>query len=600
MRTVHFKISLYAAMCVTTAPCLFAAEQYYDASSASDLTAGNAIWDSGTTAAWADSATPGTAVPGLWVDGNNAIFQTGGTSTVTLSGSVSAASLTHASGTTTLAGSGTLTLTNGVILSGGTLNIGSGTSGSLPNGTAITMSPGSILNFGRSDAASWSGRIHGVATTDGTVSKTGTGNLTLTLQGNNTFGTITNTNTSGVLTLATAASTDEIATTIRAATGSSMAVTSGVWNTPNLGVNSTGAQMRGTLTITNATVTATTSGRYATGSYLIQNGGTLRITTDRFEYNTGQSVPTATIEIQNGGLLDVYSTGFGTSLGGGTTQNLTTIVKQSGGTARFGVSNGTSTSNRNLVLGAKANNSKSAYDLSGGTLLVAGTISGDNALNNLNFRGGVLAANAITTAKLGYSTDANDPVANSTSVGTSSILAATLAPGDSALLAGPPSPEPIRWTPAGSLPSTSAAPQRPALSKAPPRSSTTSPSPEPPRSAAVSIVTCAMVSSPLPPTASPFSPQDRRKERSPIGRRQPDRLLAGGHFQVTVNSTSVVLSDYQAGTGGVPSSPTRRFPPGPRKARRHPLGGRRHIHRQCHLSMAQRRRRHRRSHRLLT
>ena len=431
MKTVHLTGCLAVAICISSAPCLIAADQYFDSSSASGLTAGSATWDAGSTAAWASSSTPGTAAPGIWENGNDAFFQTGGTSTVTLSGSVAAASLTHASGSTTLIGGGSLALTSGTVtLSGGSIIIGSGTSGSLPNGCTITMSTGTTLNFGRSDAAAWSGSINGVAATDGTVAKTGSGNLALTLQGNNAFGTITNTNTSGLLTLSTSTTTDEIAATIRAATGSAMAISSGIWNTPNLGVNSTGAQMRGTLTISNATLTATTSGRYATGSYIIQNGGTLRITTDRFEYNTGQSVPTATIEIQNGGLLDVYSTQFGTSLGGGTTQNLTTIVKQSGGTARFGVTNGTSTSNRNLLIGAKASGSRSAYDLSGGTLLVAGTISGDNALNNLNFRGGVLAANAITTAKLGYSSNANDPVADSTSVGTLVNRGGTLAPGD--------------------------------------------------------------------------------------------------------------------------------------------------------------------------
>jgi hypothetical protein len=284
-------------------------------------------WDSGTTAAWADSAAPDTNAPVVWVNGNNAFFQTGGTSTVSLNGFVSAGSLTHASGTTTITGSGTLAINNGgVTLSGGTLTVGSGTSGSLPNGSSITISSGATLNFGRSDVFAWSGSINGVAAADGTVSKSGSGDTALTFQGNNAFGTLTSGNASGLLTLATNASTDEILTTLRAANGSSMAITSGVWNTPNLGVNSSGAQMRGTLSISNATVTATTSGRYATGNYRIQNNGILRITTDRFEYNTSQSLPIATIEIQNGGLLDVYSTQFGTSLGGGTVQNLTTIV----------------------------------------------------------------------------------------------------------------------------------------------------------------------------------------------------------------------------------------------------------------------------------
>jgi hypothetical protein len=283
-----------------------AADRFFDATSASGLTPGNAVWDAGTTAAWASSPAPGTAAPGTWTDGDDAFFQTGGTSTVTLSGPVTAASITHSSGTTTLAGTGVLSLTNGVSLGGGTLNVGTGTGGSLPGGTSITISSGATLNFGRSDVSAWTGLINGVTIEDGTVAKTGTGDFNLTLQGNNAFGTLTNTTTTGLLTLATAAPADGVAATIRAATGSALAVTSGVWKTPNLGVNSTGVQMRGTLTISNATVSATTSGRYTTGSYIIQSGGILRIENDRFEYNTTQSVPTAVLGLGDGGLLDVY------------------------------------------------------------------------------------------------------------------------------------------------------------------------------------------------------------------------------------------------------------------------------------------------------
>jgi hypothetical protein len=53
--------------------------------------------------------------------------------------------------------------------------------------------------------------------------------------------------------------------------------------------------MRGTLTLSNATVNVTTSGRYTTGSFAIQSGGVLRIENERFEYNTSQSVPRASI-----------------------------------------------------------------------------------------------------------------------------------------------------------------------------------------------------------------------------------------------------------------------------------------------------------------
>jgi hypothetical protein len=411
-----------------------AANQYYDSSATDGLTPGNATWDAGTTAAWADSATPGTTSPVAWVNGNDAFFQTGGSSTVTLAGEVSAASLQQVSGTTTLAGGGSLSLTSGnVTLSGGTLIIGSGTGGKLPDGCAIAMSSGTTLNFGRSDAGSWSGRINGVAAIDGTVSKTGTGDFNLTLQGNNAFGTVTNGNVPGLLVLSTATPADEISATIRATTGSAMAITSGIWKTPNLGQNNTGVQMRGTLTLSNATVNVTTSGRYTTGSFVIQSGGVLRIENDRFEYNTSQSVPAATMEIQNGGLLDVYSNRYGTTLGAAA--STTSIIRQTGGTARCGVTDGLNTSNRDLKIGGTNTHAKAAYELSGGTLLVRGTlqsggVTGSGGINNFNFRGGTLAANAIATANLGSSSNTADPVFDSDSVGTLVNRGGTLAPGD--------------------------------------------------------------------------------------------------------------------------------------------------------------------------
>jgi hypothetical protein len=405
-----------------SASLLHAADQYFDTSSANGLTAGNAMWDAGTTHAWAANAAPGTTPPGGWVNGNDAFFQSGGTSTVTLSGPVTAASITHASGTTTLAGTGSLTLTNGVTLSGGTLTIGSISGGSIPDGCGITMSSGTALNFGRSDSTTWTGRINGMTTSDGTVSKTGSGDFNLTLQGGSTFGTIRNSSTTGILTLTTVAAEDEVNTSLRSVLGSSMAITCGIWNAPNLGVNGTGNQMRGSLSISSATVIVA-NGRYATGNLDILAGGTLRVTGDRLGFNTDQNVPSAAIRILNDGLLEILSTQYGTTIGGGGTSGLTSLVSQQGGTARIGIDNGTNTANRNLVIGATAANSKSAYDLSGGTLLVAGTLSGSvpnatGGLNNFNFRGGILAANAVTMANLGYSTDPANPVFDSASVGT--------------------------------------------------------------------------------------------------------------------------------------------------------------------------------------
>ena len=235
-----------------------AVDLYFDTSAAPGLTSGSALWDSGSTSAWAASPSPGTAEPGLWTDGDTACFHTSGTSTVTLASPVTAQSIQHQSGTTTLVGTGVLELTNGVTLSGGTLNVGSGVSGRLPYGSGITMSSGTSLNFGRTDTTTWSGRINGVTAADGMVSKTGSGDLTLALQGNNAFGTLRTTSTAGLLTLATAATTDQINAMLRSASGSTMAITSGIWSAPNLGVNASGNQLRGVLRISDSTLTVPT------------------------------------------------------------------------------------------------------------------------------------------------------------------------------------------------------------------------------------------------------------------------------------------------------------------------------------------------------
>lgn len=411
-----------------------AADRYFDANLSDGLSPGNALWDAGITSAWADNVAPNTAPPITWLDGSDAFFQTGGTSTVTLSGPVTAASITHSSGTTTLAGTGVLALTNGITLSGGTLTIGSGTSGRLPDGSGITMSPSTALNFGRTDTTSWSGRINGVAAADGMVSKTGTGDLTLTLQGDNAFGTLRTTNTAGLLTLTTATAADQINTMLRSVSGSAMAIISGIWNTPNLGVNSSGNQMRGTLRISDSTLTVA-NGRYAAGNLSIQSNAVVRVTGDRLGFNNEQTIPSASITLQDGGELDVHSTQYGTFIGGGSATGLTTVFYQQGGIARFGVSNGTNTASRNLAISSTAANSKSAYDLSGGKMLLAGTLSASipnatGGINNFNFRGGILAANAITTTNFGHSSDPANPVADSTSPGTLVNRGGTLAPGD--------------------------------------------------------------------------------------------------------------------------------------------------------------------------
>ncbi len=133
-----------------------AASAYYDISNASGLTPGAATWDAGTTPAWATSATPGTAAPGVWTNGDDAFFQTTGTNTVTISGTVIANSLTQTlGGTTTTISSGTLQLgLGGLANTGGnalTINSDISLSGSQTwNANNNTTTVGGIIGDGGS------------------------------------------------------------------------------------------------------------------------------------------------------------------------------------------------------------------------------------------------------------------------------------------------------------------------------------------------------------------------------------------------------------------------------------------------------------------
>ena len=92
---------------------------YWDTSASTGMTPGAGTWDSGTTANWATSTNPGTTAPITWVDGNNAYLQTGGTDTITITGTVTTPQLTISGSntnnsypTTVFINGGTLTLDN--------------------------------------------------------------------------------------------------------------------------------------------------------------------------------------------------------------------------------------------------------------------------------------------------------------------------------------------------------------------------------------------------------------------------------------------------------------------------------------------------------
>ncbi len=90
-----------------------AADQWWDISNASGLTAGSNNWST-SVSSWAGSASPGTANPGVWTNGNNAFFAVSGTSTVVVDG-VIANLLNFSAGTYYfLPGLGALTINGGL------------------------------------------------------------------------------------------------------------------------------------------------------------------------------------------------------------------------------------------------------------------------------------------------------------------------------------------------------------------------------------------------------------------------------------------------------------------------------------------------------
>ena len=186
--------------------------------------------------------------------------------------------------------------------------------------------------------------------------------------------------------------------------GGFVRITGGTWNVPNLGQNNTGAQTRGTNYLSNATLNVTGSGRYTACSLYVQNGGEAKFLADRLTFATEQtgSGKQFFLDVAEGGKLEVYANGSGTAIGG--VSGVTAWINQAGGLTQYGV-NGAG-GNKNLTIGAAAGTSY--YSLSGGRMLVAGTVAaGAGGANGFGFTGGTLAANAFTMANFAGNTLTN-------------------------------------------------------------------------------------------------------------------------------------------------------------------------------------------------
>lgn len=113
----------------------FAATQYWDTSTAGGLQSGSGVWNVGSTALWSDVSTGSNPLV-TWTDGNDASFQTNGSNTVTINGTVNPVNLNQSLASTST------TISGGIIKLGNTT--GSGIS--LSNGGSLIINSEIQLN----------------------------------------------------------------------------------------------------------------------------------------------------------------------------------------------------------------------------------------------------------------------------------------------------------------------------------------------------------------------------------------------------------------------------------------------------------------------
>jgi|GEM_PF-3341673 len=315
------------------------------------------------------------------------------------------------------------------------------------NGTYAIRSTGGVLRTGNATTGtlnvSTDAELAIPLAVSANHSMTKTGNATLTLSGNSpsTFGALRV--GAGTVVLAGLGGSFVHPTMMagplaNTSNSSVIRVNSGNWTSGELGTNNTNGSFRGTLEVVGGAVSFT-NGRYfgepAGRSRIVVSGGTLSFlqsggVNPQFGPGSAPSATAgpATVEVQ-GGLLDVASSVANTVGGAWSGQILI-----SGGEARIGVSTGPLGAVRDLRIGGGTANARSAVQLTGGTLTVAGTIfapavAGTGGVNNLNLRGGVLAVAGVTTANLGSSSNATNPVEDSTTPGVLVNHGTVLAPG---------------------------------------------------------------------------------------------------------------------------------------------------------------------------
>ena len=344
---------------------------HYDTTDASGLNPGVATWDL-VTPAWQVSATPGTAAPGLWTNGQAAVFNTiAGTNTLTISGAISTAGLVSGTnGVVTNIGGGALTLTGNITVNG------TGSSLTIADTTAVTLATNMVVTVNSTPTVTINGDI---GETGGARSLTKATAGLLTLAGNNNY-TGGTTLTGGALALGSA---NAIGTTGTVTFSGGAIRYTAANNGDNSARFSNAANQQYRVDTNGESVTLGTALTSAGGSMTKTGAGTLSLTgANTFTGGTTISVGTLLLSGANDRLSTVGNitvNGNGVFLNlGGNTQTTSGIVALTRGTVLDGtISNSgsyvTNTADGMTVSAVLAGSA--AYTKTGGSFLI---LSGNN------------------------------------------------------------------------------------------------------------------------------------------------------------------------------------------------------------------------------
>ena len=250
------------------------------------------------------------------------------------------------------------------------------------------------LSLNRSDAFALTANVTG-GTGGGSIVQDSTGTATVNFKaGNNVFNSLLN-NAAGTLTLTGVGSVNTF--NAPAAFNASATTNFNSGSFYFVGPANAGANTLGTWNVNGAEIIFG-GGRYmnVVGGTLTLNSGSVKINGDRFTSNDYANT-TPIIYNVNGGIFDVAPNQFDWVLSGPAAATGSSTFNQSAGVVQAGLtpsSTNATVSKLGLTVGVAGSAHASAYNLSGGTLRVAGTI----ASAQIASQGGVVLTTGSTTA----------------------------------------------------------------------------------------------------------------------------------------------------------------------------------------------------------